>query len=247
MSPFISPLNTSARRSRPHQSHTVDGTFFYSVSYVLNPRCTLVPGGQGERVKRGVCFLCRSFRFAPVLRFLLPDWSLKCWADFRTLVFDISITSLILTADMGGWGEKRHLSKMTTCEWLTASKNCNQSWCKWPILCELRLSVDARIRTCKAGLVQVLIGLVKHIRCSDFEMSLTPIIPWHYSQAHGPRWAACLSTPHWRRKTTSVYEHLTATFHQVYILKERESDTELDFELWTFIHLSWMLWELFCH
>lgn len=147
----------------------------------------------------------------------------------------------------GGWGEKRHLSKMTTCEWLTASKNCNQSWCKWPILCELRLSVDARIRTCKAGLVQVLIGLVKHIRCSDFEMSLTPIIPWHYSQAHGPRWAACLSTPHWRRKTTSAYEHLTATFHRVYILKERESDTELDFELWTFIHLSWMLWELFCH
>lgn len=46
-----------------------------------------------------------------------------------------------------------------------------------PILCELRLSVDAGIRTCKAGLVQVLIGLVKHIRCSDFEMSLTPIIP----------------------------------------------------------------------
>lgn len=61
-----------------------------------------------------------------------------------------------------------------------------------PILCELRMSVDAWIRTCKAGLAQVLIGLVKHIRCSDFEMSLNPIIPWHYSQAHSPQWAACL-------------------------------------------------------
>lgn len=77
--------------------------------------------------------------------------------------------------------------KVSGCERQKASKNCNQSWCKWPILCELRLSVDARIRTCKAGLVQVLIGLVKHIRCSDFEMSLTPIIPRHYSWAHSPQ------------------------------------------------------------
>ena len=110
---------------------------------------------------------------------------------------------------------------MSVCERQKASKDCHQSWYKWPILCELRLSVDARIRMCKAGLVQVLIGLVKHIRCSDFEMSLTPIIPWHYSQAHGPQWAACLSTPHCRKKTSSVSEHLaTVSFHQVYFKGE---------------------------
>lgn len=57
-------------------------------------------------------------------------------------------------------------------ERIAFSRGVNES-----IVCELRLSVTAWIRTCKAGLVQVLIGLVKHIRCSDFEMSLTPIIP----------------------------------------------------------------------
>lgn len=30
---------------------------------------------------------------------------------------------------------------------------------------------------CKAGLAQDLIGLLKHIRCSDVDMSLTPVIP----------------------------------------------------------------------
>lgn len=44
-------------------------------------------------------------------------------------------------------------------------------------VCELRLSVQAWIRTCNAGLVQVLIGLVKHIRFPDVAMSLTLIIP----------------------------------------------------------------------
>lgn len=56
-------------------------------------------------------------------------------------------------------------------------ESCDQSCCKWPILSELRLSVRAWIRTCKAGLVQVLIGFVKHSRYSASEMSLTPIIP----------------------------------------------------------------------
>ena len=199
----------------------------------------------------GVFVFCVAVfkQFAPVLWFLLPDWSMKRWVDFRILVFCFVFWYFhhIPNFDSRHGGGGKHLSEMTVCEWPTASKNCNQLWCKWPILSELRLSVDARIRTCKAGLVQVLIGLVKHIRCSDFEMSLTPIIPWHYSQTHGPRWAACLSIPHWRRKTTSVYEHLTTTLHQVYILKERGSDTELHFEYWMFIHLSWMLWELFCH
>lgn len=35
MSPFISLLNTSAQRSRPHQNYTVDGTLIYSVSHTL--------------------------------------------------------------------------------------------------------------------------------------------------------------------------------------------------------------------
>ena len=104
-----------------------------------------------------------------------------------------------------------------------ASKNCSQSCCKWPILCELRLSVDAWIRTCKAGLVQVLIGLVKHIRCWDFEMSLTPIILWHYSQACCPQWDAGLSTTHWRKRTTSVAEHLITMLHQVYFKEKGEA------------------------
>lgn len=45
-----------------------------------------------------------------------------------------------------------------------SKSNCPQSFCK----CELKLSVDGWIRTCKAGLAQVLIGLVKHIRRSGF-------------------------------------------------------------------------------
>lgn len=113
------------------------------------------------------------------------------------------------------------------------------------ILCELRLSVAAWIRTCKAGLVQVLIGLVKHIRCSDFEMSLTPIIPWHYSQAYGPPWATCLSTPHWRKKTTSVSEHVITSIKC--IVKGRQIDIKVYIEYRTFIHLSSVSWELFGH
>ena len=51
------------------------------------------------------------------------------------------------------------------CEWFVCvCMSRDQPCCKWPILSELRLSLEAWIRTCKAGLVQVLIGFVKHSR-----------------------------------------------------------------------------------
>lgn len=81
---------------------------------------------------------------------------------------------------------------MYVCVYTKATKSLSASQ---PVLCELCMSVDAWIRTCKAGLAQVLIGLVKHIPRSDFEMSPNPIIPWHYSKAQSPQWATCLVPP----------------------------------------------------
>lgn len=161
--------------------------------------------------------------FSPV-RWSMKGWPLQViWRDFENQAIicnQHSCAPCFSCSALYRWfwlqPFKNNTYQSVILERLEASKDCNQSCCKWPILCELRLSVDAWIRTCKAGLVQVLIGLVKHIRCSDFEMSLTPIIPWHYSRAHSPRWAACLSSPHWRMKTIPGFEHLPTTFHQVY-------------------------------
>lgn len=96
----------------------------------------LLPGCQGEQVRRGVCYSC-----------LVMSWING--ADSNS-----SLLNKLLWV---------HQS-----EGLKASANGNQSRCKWTVLCKLKLSVDGWIRTCKAGLVLVLIGLVKHICCSDF-------------------------------------------------------------------------------
>lgn len=167
---------------------------------------------------------------------MIHSWNrlLVCW-NYLFLLHDddqwwVGLTELV-TGYLVIFIIKLHVSMVYSWFWLQTLKNIYQSVSTWKtklerpatsrsvcgtILYELRLSVNAWIRTCKAGLVQVLIGLVKHIRCSDFEMSLTPIIPWHYSQPHNPHWAACLSTPHWRKKTTFVSKHLTTRFRQVY-------------------------------
>lgn len=140
-----------------------------------------------------------------------PRWALHSW---NGLLVRSGYVTLFNDRPKMGWCGFCHLS--TTFTWLffvlfrfcfflhaqvpksiskravVHARAANSRGVSWPFLCELRMSVDAWIRTCKAGLAQVLIGLVKHIRCSDFEMSLNPIIPWHYSQAHSPQWTACL-------------------------------------------------------
>lgn len=114
----------------------IDGTQFAVCCTSSSLLHALLPGCQGEQVRRGVCYSC-----------LVMSW--------------------INGADSSG-SLLNKLLWVHQSEGLKASANGNQSGCKWTVLCKLKLSVDGWIRTCKAGLVLVLIGLVKHICCSDF-------------------------------------------------------------------------------